>query len=104
MTEWNEIEASWGAFVGAARLLVEKEPDITMGRVHRFYAGAMGEVDLHCGESVTSVEWLEELHDRDQLTARFQRAIDYLRQHEARRVAEHEILMGTMARFYVSEL
>jgi len=34
---------------------------------------------------------------------RFDELVAALRKCEMRRVAEHEILMGTMARFYVSE-
>lgn len=101
--DWDEIESSWGAFVDAARLLVEGEPDITMGRVHRCYTGAMGTVDLHSGKSQSAVIWVEEGAGRDQLTPWFQHTIDGLRKCETRRVAEYEILMGTMARFYVSE-
>ena len=101
MTEWHEIEASYGEFVDEVCRLVESEPDITVGRIHRGYTSAMGTVNLHCGKSQSAIIWVEEGAGRDQLTPWFQRTIDGLRQIEARRVAEHEIIMGTMARFYV---
>lgn len=103
MSEWDEIEASWGEFVSDVRSKAGYEPDIFVGRVHRFYAGAMGSVELCCGETSGDLHWYEEYVGRDQLGDRFDELVAALRKCEARRVAEHEILMGTMARFYVSE-
>lgn len=103
MMEWDEIQASWGQFVEDARSAVGREPDIAVGRVHRFYAGAMGSVELRCGKSSATIEWLEEFCCRDQLTPQIGKGISAVRRQEALRVADDEILMGTMARFYVDE-
>lgn len=100
---WDDIQASCAAFVDAVRERIAREPDMTMGGVHRSYAAAMCTVLINCGESQTGVIWLEESHASDQFSRQIDRALTSLRAREARRVGERDILMGTMARFYVDE-
>lgn len=100
---WDDIQASCAAFVEAVRERIAREPDMRVGFVDRSYAGAMCAVFINCGESQSCVDWVEERHASDQLSPQIERILTRLRAREACRVAERDILLGTVARFYVDE-
>jgi hypothetical protein len=100
---WDDIQASCAAFVEAVRERIAREPDMTMGRVHRNYTAAMCIIRIVCGESRGSVYWYEEQRSLVQLDHQIDELLAGLRYCESRRVAERDILLGTVARFYVDE-
>lgn len=100
---WDDIQASCDAFVDAVRERIAREPDMRVGFVDRRHTAAMCTVCIVCGESRGSVYWYEEQRSLDQLDRQIDELLAGLRYCESRRVAERDILLGTVARFYVDE-
>jgi hypothetical protein len=99
----RELDQSLGAFLAGVRARVAALTDIQIGRIEHHYTAHMCTVELICGKSSIGLHWVEERHAMDQLAEQFDPAVTGLRRHEAKRVAEREIRMSTMARFYEVE-
>lgn len=99
----RDVEAELDLFVEAVRHRINNEPGLRMGSIHRSYVRHSCQVGFWCGETEGWVDWVEERGWSGQLLPQLDNAIVHLRRREATRVAEREILMGTVARFYVDE-
>jgi hypothetical protein len=99
----DELNLSLDVFLENIRRRVEAEPDIEIDKMDRQRVTHMCSVTLRCGETRGDLMWLEERWRQDQVGPHYSGLVDALRRIEAKRVEDREILMGTMARFYVGD-